>query len=336
MGNETRRVRMTNNTNRDIAQMNNEYNERQFNKQIEYNWQMWNATNAYNTPSAQAQRYKDAGISPYAMVNNGSAGNAAVGQSVSPPTASSWQAQTSEFSPFEEMLNQLVKIWGTASSAQDSFNTAADTAMKNAQVEQIHIDNQTRHMQNVATLQKLMSDKGISDQTKANMKQAFDFNEVDNPVKLEQDKQTLEFTRQQIISTQLQNGLYAKNLQYFDEEKRAEIDEKLANIAKLYADKKLTEAQVSEVVQNTLESEARSAGIKLNNDIVRDTKDVVVKSAKLDYANDKTKFWINRNELRNLEDYGTREASSLNGTLDIETPFGLGKFHAEKRRKRKR
>lgn len=55
----------TNQANIDIAQMSNEFNAAQLDKQIEQQWKMWEAENEYNSPSAQVERYREAGLNPF-------------------------------------------------------------------------------------------------------------------------------------------------------------------------------------------------------------------------------------------------------------------------------
>lgn len=56
-------ARETNQTNRDIAEQNNKFNER-----------MWNMQNEYNSPVMQRARLEAAGLNPYLMMDGGSAG----------------------------------------------------------------------------------------------------------------------------------------------------------------------------------------------------------------------------------------------------------------------
>lgn len=71
--------RETNQTNRDIAEQNNKFNER-----------MWNLQNEYNTPVMQRARLEAAGLNPYLMMDGGSAGIAE-----SAPTADTSGTQVS-------------------------------------------------------------------------------------------------------------------------------------------------------------------------------------------------------------------------------------------------
>lgn len=64
----------TNQMNYKINQMNNQFNERMAIQQRNWQENMWNKENAYNTASAQRQRLEEAGLNPYLMMNGGSAG----------------------------------------------------------------------------------------------------------------------------------------------------------------------------------------------------------------------------------------------------------------------
>lgn len=69
-------VRETNQMNYKINQMNNQFNERMAIQQRNWQENMWNKENTYNTASAQRQRLEEAGLNPYLMMNGGSAGTA--------------------------------------------------------------------------------------------------------------------------------------------------------------------------------------------------------------------------------------------------------------------
>lgn len=79
-------VRETNQMNYKINQMNNQFNEHMAIQQRNWQENMWNKENAYNTASAQRQRLEEAGLNPYLMMNGGSAGSA---QSVGTGSAAS-------------------------------------------------------------------------------------------------------------------------------------------------------------------------------------------------------------------------------------------------------
>lgn len=79
-------IRETNQFNYKINQLNNQFNERMAIQQRNWQENMWNKENAYNTASAQRQRLEEAGLNPYLMMNGGSAGvaqSAGIGTSAS-------------------------------------------------------------------------------------------------------------------------------------------------------------------------------------------------------------------------------------------------------------
>lgn len=140
----------TNKTNLQIAQMNNEYNERMFNQQLEYNQDMFNQqvdydwkktqyqtekNNAaqlaaigmqqeYNSAVNQRKRLEAAGLNPYLMMSGGNAGtSSAVSSSagtggspsamgVNPPTASPavMQAFRPDFSGISGVIQTLLDV----------------------------------------------------------------------------------------------------------------------------------------------------------------------------------------------------------------------------------
>lgn len=90
-------VKETNQMNYKINQMNNQFNERMAMQQRDFQENMWNKENAYNTASAQRQRLEEAGLNPYLMMNGGSAGTA---QSVGTGSSAS-SAGSAVMQPFQ-------------------------------------------------------------------------------------------------------------------------------------------------------------------------------------------------------------------------------------------
>ena len=66
----------TNKNNMAINQMNNDFNAAEAQKARDFQLDMWNRENEYNTASAQRQRLSQAGLNPYLMMSGGNAGTA--------------------------------------------------------------------------------------------------------------------------------------------------------------------------------------------------------------------------------------------------------------------
>ena len=78
-----------NSTNKKLVRETNAQNYKMFQENLQNQWDMWNATNAYNDPSAQRERLQAAGLNPWLMMNGSNAGNA---QGAITPTAPTSQA----------------------------------------------------------------------------------------------------------------------------------------------------------------------------------------------------------------------------------------------------
>lgn len=84
---EDRRNKRTNSTNLELADKNNQAQIDLWQQQKEYDYQMWKENNEYNTPQAQSERLKAAGINPALAMSNistGTSSSSAGGQT--PPT----------------------------------------------------------------------------------------------------------------------------------------------------------------------------------------------------------------------------------------------------------
>ena len=101
----------TNKTNMAINQMNNEFNAAEAEKSRQFQLDMWNRENEYNSASSQRQRLSEAGLNPYLMMNGGNAGVASSSGSTSPATAAPPLAmQRQDFSGLSNTLSSALQI----------------------------------------------------------------------------------------------------------------------------------------------------------------------------------------------------------------------------------
>lgn len=98
--------RKANQMNLKINQMNNEFNERMMREQMAWQEDMWNKQNAYNTPLAMKQRYREAGLNPGLMFSG--AGAAGVAGSVGNASAAS-AAGNAQMQPFRPDMTSLTQ-----------------------------------------------------------------------------------------------------------------------------------------------------------------------------------------------------------------------------------
>jgi len=101
----------TNKTNMAINQMNNDFNAAEAQKARDFQLDMWNRENSYNTASAQRQRLSEAGLNPYLMMSGGNAGIASSAGSTSPATAAPpLSMQRQDFSGLTNSLSTALQI----------------------------------------------------------------------------------------------------------------------------------------------------------------------------------------------------------------------------------
>jgi len=103
-------VQETNRMNYKINQMNNQFNERMAIQQRNWQENMWNKENAYNTASAQRQRLEEAGLNPYLMMNGGSAGvaqSAGTGSSASSSGSAVMQPFQADYSGIGSSIGNI-------------------------------------------------------------------------------------------------------------------------------------------------------------------------------------------------------------------------------------
>lgn len=162
---ETNRVKMTNDTNKqisadtnqankEIAQMNNEFNLAMLDKQIAYNkeayaqqvkdayamydkqvatqWDFWNASNEYNSPANQMKRLEEAGRNPYLSDVSTGTSSSASAPSGSMPQMSGVDTPTA--TPYQatgwtaqkpDVVGALNAVATVTRTLNDAFNSSA-------------------------------------------------------------------------------------------------------------------------------------------------------------------------------------------------------------------
>lgn len=104
-------VNKTNKANMAINQMNNEFNAAEAEKARQFQLEMWNRENEYNSASSQRQRLSEAGLNPYLMMSGGNAGIASSSGSATPASAAPpLSMQRQDFSGLSNALSTALQI----------------------------------------------------------------------------------------------------------------------------------------------------------------------------------------------------------------------------------
>lgn len=101
----------SNSQNMKINRMNNEFNAREAEKARQYQTEMWNKTNDWNSPKNVRKRLEEAGYNPYLGLGSSNVGTAqSVGSSSSASAASPIQNNPIQFDGFQNALSTAVQM----------------------------------------------------------------------------------------------------------------------------------------------------------------------------------------------------------------------------------
>lgn len=262
-------VRETNKANYQIAQMNNEFNEKQTDKMLAWQRKQWEDTNAYNSASSQVQRLKAAGLNPYLMTNGGSAGSATAMGGTTPTRADSVQLQAGHVDPVTS--GQFL-----ADATTNALNGYLNYKEKTAQIKQIEIDNKTRLAENINKIYNTMADT-------MSKKTANAYQQIQNEIALatkddvkdmvrnqaDQSMYETQFKAQQLTTQYLQNEMLRVQLAYLPQEKRVALSNVMADTALKAAQTAKTSKEAAKIAEDTISA-------KLGNEITRVQKDDII------------------------------------------------------------
>lgn len=297
--------RRANATNLQIARETNAQNYRIFQEQQQFNENQFNRWLDYSTPAAQRQRFEDAGINPYMAVGQLQSGT----PSSSLTSASSAPMQGTQVQPVlglgDALQNSIERAAGVFSSMISSIS---DADLKNSQKTGVDIDNKTRGQQNVANVRKTNAEVGKTDADTRRTEQENSFfdstleqrKELMN-ISVDTAKKQKELLDQQVFQAKLQNAMSNIDLGIASNYKEVMFKQQLANlvaqefatyqnVAQGWSHVKIEKqnaqtnrmnaqtnrmnaktnaavgaAQVQSLVANAIESAARTSGIKIDN-----------------------------------------------------------------------
>lgn len=102
--------------------LNYKYNQNLASQQNQYNLDMWNLQNEYNSPAAQMRRFEEAGLNPALMYGQGNAGNATSAPQMVTPKAPDYSDSLRE-------LSQAFNIEGLRTAIANRKKAQADAKM---------------------------------------------------------------------------------------------------------------------------------------------------------------------------------------------------------------
>lgn len=282
----------TNSTNRQIAQMNNQWSERMLDKQIAYNkeqwnkeaaWneKMWNMNNEYNSASAQAQRFREAGLNPALVMGGSNAGTASSG---SAPSGNSIGLPSPSTIPMQSYQPDLS---GVSNAILGYMNISAQNKKTNEETKQIHIDNQTRAVENAVRIYELLTKiDGTKYENTIKKHLAAEFPDYLQG-KMDYTKAvTNQANSQALVNEETARGLLVQramnvvHLIHLPQKYQLEFSSMMANTALAVANKELTDNKAITEILNWSKTIEETDKVKLDNDLIRSTFDSMVEKAK--------------------------------------------------------
>lgn len=265
----------TNNANMAINRMNNEFNAAEAEKARQFQLDMWNRTNGYNSASAQRSRLEEAGLNPYLMMNGGSAGVAQSSGSSAPASASTpLSMQRQDFSGLSNTLASALQI------ANQTKETNA--SVQNLQSQKSLFDAQANSILSNVDWWKLGPEYKKWSQMTGLARAGLQF---------QTDRQNLRnmtwsgnLIQSQHIGVLLDNKSKRILNNYLDEGQRLQLDLIAAQYYDAMASGHLKYQQAKSEITKRIVMSAEARGLQINNNIAEETADGYIKALNAEYS----------------------------------------------------
>lgn len=240
----------------------NKMNAQLAREQRDWEYQMVQEQNAYNSLSAQRQRAEEAGFSPYIL----SGQNSNLQNQI--PSYQRAEMQTPDMSQYQQYAQLLGNIAPQSiSNAVNSFAQTLQAGKSLAEQKAINIENVTRSAAAVAQLEKTREETRGTQLRNIYQDIQNQFNR--DAYKYRLQRETLENEQiAQSYATQWAQEMYMRSLvtmnhhtlKFFDQRQRLELAQISANVALSAAQTNLTDAQTKLAIQNAIYVQLRQQG----------------------------------------------------------------------------
>lgn len=233
----------TNQLNYQMFKEQQKYDKEMYEQQLADTWEMWNATNEYNSASNQVSRLKEAGLNPAMMLGSMNAGSASTSSTPSLAATARPNMQAPQIDS-GRLMDAAVQIFGGASSGIEKYQQLKQS---NQAIEARDIDLKTQAYRNMIELQERI--RNVRDK---DLQYAIQSALKDDIIRLGRSSANnaeleSEAKRAQISYQMTQNALASINLQYLPQEKQLSISQSIANLNNTVLDGKLTKNQIQKL-----------------------------------------------------------------------------------------
>lgn len=256
----------TNKTNLKINQMNNEFNAREAQKARDFQLDMWNRENEYNSAISQRKRREEAGYNPY--MSDADAGTATGMSGTSAATAAGASPQVPYTPDFQSVGVNLA-------SALKMMSEKKQTDIENLNMSDLL---RSQIWQNIGATDW----RNASPEARAyNLSQGRKAAEL-GMASLEENLSNQRWSNNLLVAN-IANSLLdaeAKTImnKYLDENQRAELNIKAANYEYLVMSGQMKRQEVKNLIAEEVLTYAKANGQKISNRIAEETADKLIKA----------------------------------------------------------
>lgn len=292
----------SNSQNMKINRMNNEFNAREAEKARQYQTEMWNKTNEWNSPKNVRKRLEEAGYNPYLGMDSSNVGTAGSAGSSSPASAAS------------PIQNNPVQFDGFQNALSTAIQMSNSTKVSNAEVSNLQGQKSLSDAKAADTLSnidwyKLTPEYRNWLQTTGMSRAQLSFNT---------DRQNLEnmqwvnkIQRAQRTDILLSNNAKRIINKYLDSSQSLQLKLMANQSFQAFASGRLSLQQCKTEVTKQLLNMAETEGKRISNRIASETADQLIGALQWQYSSDEMFY-------RGYSGYA-RQAGSAKGKGDIAT-----------------
>lgn len=256
----------TNKTNLKINQMNNDFNAREAQKARDFQLDMWNKENEYNSASSQRKRLEEAGYNPY--MSDAQAGTASGMSGTSAATAAGAAPQVPYTPDFQSVgVNLASSLKMMSEKKQTDIENLNMSDLLRSQVWNNLGATDWRNASPEARAYNLAQGRRAAELGMASLEESLSNQRWSN----------------NLLVANIANSLLdadAKTIlnKYLDQQQQAELSVKAANYEYLIMSGQMKRQQVNNLIAEEIETYARANGHKLQNRILRETSDDVIRA----------------------------------------------------------
>lgn len=256
----------TNKANLKINQMNNDFNAREAQKARDFQLDMWNKENEYNSASSQRKRLEEAGYNPY--MSDAQAGTATGMSGTSAASAAGAAPQIAYTPDFQSVGVNLA-------SALKMMSEKKQTDIENLNMSDLL---RSQIWQNLGATDWRNASPEAREYNLAQGRRAAEL----GMASLEENLSNQRWSNNLLVAN-ITNSLLdadAKTIlnKYLDQNQQAELNIKAAHYEYMVMSGQLKRQQVNNLIAEEIETYARANGYKIQNKILRETSDDLIRA----------------------------------------------------------